>query len=106
MKLREFKKNVEVIMGGMNGEIILLGKEGVGVEGLSKESYMFEYNDYLDMLLVSDVEGSGVVFYNKEVNVEDVLCGVNESFFDMGGGSESELGYRILEDDEIDELLS
>jgi len=41
MKLREFKKNVEVIMGGMNGEIILLGKEGVGVESLSKESYMF-----------------------------------------------------------------
>ena len=106
MKLREFKKNVEVIMGGMNGELFLLGERGVGVEGLSKEKYMFEYNDYLDMLLVSDVEGSGVVFYNKEVNVEDVLCGVNESFFDMGGGSESELRYRILEDDEIDELLS
>jgi hypothetical protein len=105
MKLREFKKSVEVIMGGMNGEILLMGKRNVGVEGLDK-SYMFEYNDYLDMLLVSDVEGNGVMFYNKEVNVEDVIYGVSESFFDMGRGSESELGYRILEDDEINEVLS
>ena len=106
MKLREFKKNVEVIMGGMNGEVFLLGERGVGVEGLSKEKYMFEYNDCLDMLLVSNIEGSGVMFYNNEINVKDVLYGVNGSFFDMGGGSGSELGYRILEDDEIDELLS
>mgnify|MGYP001557601639 CR=1 FL=1 len=106
MKLREFKKNVEVIMGGMNGEVFLLGERGVGVGDLNKEEYMFEYNDYLDMLLVSDIEGSGMILYNNEISVEDVLYGVNGSFFDMGGGSESELGWRILEEDEVDELLS